>query len=71
VKANNGINPTSTLAYDELIQADLLQMPFSMPINSLSTAGPPGIPVLKVTNSRPSFGKIPKIPVRWVDGGQT
>jgi len=25
--------------------------------------GPPGIPVLKVTNSRSSFGKIPKIPV--------
>jgi len=25
--------------------------------------GPPGIPVLKVTNYRPSFGKIPKIPV--------
>ena len=26
-------------------------------------AGPPGFPVLKVTNSRSFFGKIPKIPV--------
>src|SRR6218665_2504844 len=26
-------------------------------------SGPPGFPVLKVTNSRSSFGKIPKIPV--------
>src|SRR6218665_3518883 len=26
-------------------------------------AGPPGFPVWKVTNSRSSFGKIPKIPV--------
>jgi len=25
--------------------------------------GPPRIPVLKVTNSRSSLGKIPKIPV--------
>src|SRR6218665_3045195 len=25
--------------------------------------GPPGFPVMKVTNSRSSFGKIPKIPV--------
>jgi len=30
---------------------------------SIHQAGPPGIPVLKVTNSRSSFGKISKIPV--------
>jgi len=28
-----------------------------------SQAGPPGIPVLKFTNSRSSLGKIPTIPV--------
>jgi len=27
------------------------------------SSGQPGFPVLKVTNSRSSFGKIPKIPV--------
>jgi len=50
-------------ASDDGNQLGFLRHRVALPLLSFLITGPPRTPVLKVTNFRSSFGKLPKIPV--------